>query len=156
MRKWGTGAWGRGDPTALNLSEYHPITGKQNLRELPNHSFLNELQREQSDGSEFPRQAFSSGLPFWITRKYMPLGCHSLFSVLSNNGNNQTLCLCSVSWFPQHFLISHVIPLTKQFCGHPAKRKTVLWKGSFHRLEAAEHPCERGLWHLRIRVRIIA
>ena len=45
-------------------SEYHPINGKQNPgKELPNHSSLNELQNVQSDGSEFPRPAFSCELP---------------------------------------------------------------------------------------------
>ena len=59
----------------------------------------------------------------------MQLGCHGLFSVLSNNGKNQTLCLCSVSWFTEHFPIHYVILLTKQSYRHPARRKTVLRRG---------------------------
>lgn len=104
LRKWGMGARGRGDPTALHLSEYHPITGEQSLRgELPRHSFLNELQGAQSDSCDFPRLAFSSELPLWVTRRYLQLVVNSLFSFISNNGNNQTLWLCSVFWFTKHF-----------------------------------------------------
>lgn len=60
----------------------------------------------------------------------MQLGFHGLFSVFSNNGNKQTLCLGSVSWFTEPFPIRYIVLLTKQSCRHPARRKTV-FKGAF-------------------------
>lgn len=48
-----------GDPTALNVSEYCPITGKQNSgRELHDNRFLNELLVIHSHCTEYPRQDF--------------------------------------------------------------------------------------------------
>lgn len=59
-------SWGRGDPSALHISGYHPITWELNLVRgwgwgvPPNHTILNEPQSVQSDSTEFPRHSFSS------------------------------------------------------------------------------------------------